>query len=177
MKIWGPASEVNPSKMGFGIIQGSENFPIFSAISQSILNILVQIIYREFSKTLHLIYDRFEGSHFNKDPIFWDTLYSIILYPFYTCLTSKISTHHAADDQQVRHEHRLQERALRQRWGGGGQRERAAGQVPGSHHPQLHLHGCLRRPHLLLHKVSRSLLITAQLGHLSLNYKILDTLY
>ena len=78
-------------------------------------------------------------------------------YTFYTNLTTKMSTHHAADDQQVRHEHRLQERALRQRRGGGGQRERAAGQVPGSHHPQLHLHGCLRRSHLLLHKVSRSL--------------------
>ena len=105
--------------MGLGI-QGSENFPTFSAISQSILNILVQIIYSEFSKTLHLISDGFEGSHFNKDPIFWDTLYEYsVLYPFYTYLTSKISTHHAADDQQVRHEHRLQERALRQRRGGG----------------------------------------------------------
>ena len=78
-------------------------------------------------------------------------------YTFYTNLTTKMSTHHAADDQQVRHEHRLQERALRQRRGGGGQRERAAGQVPGSHHPQLHLHGGLRRAYLLLHKVSRLL--------------------
>ena len=99
-----------------------------------------------------------------KIPFFGHYVYSIlfpVIFTFYTNLTTKMSTHHAADDQQVRHEHRLQERALRQRRGGGGQRERAAGQVPGSHHPQLHLHGGLRRSHLLLHKVSRSLLIPA----------------